>query len=399
MSLSNKEVTEELTRYNYKAGQKFTHKAKKMVIVIDWFQFSITSPLLVNEVDPKEIINFGDDVLLVKEKGSKANGVKDFKHCYQCLLNDEPFLLINTCPRASIIDANLSTIKVENHWLYRRGFVSCIQYVLEKLNATVRNVSRLDIAVDGGKFIKDFGSLLSGKYLKLGKATVSAQYDSKCKLTGGYVGSRSSDRFCRIYDKSLCMSREDANKPYIREYWKKNNISEPPNVERLELTLKRKAIRTIKDFDWSRVEEGKYLAGIMQSQLQKFYTLIPSTGSPNLSRRQKYQVCYWPYFDAVEVERLPKTNKPNIIWRVKNWVTHEMQRAFSGLDPVGKDLWDNAFNRCYKECRDYGILDWFEDRLTKWEEDKKIQAIMRKKIYDVRKQKFRSKSFTVQHPI
>ncbi len=398
-NISNSKRTEFLTPYNYKGGQKFTHKPKKLTISLDWFQFSILSPLLVNETEnPPKTISFGEDILLAKEGGAKENGIKDFKHCYQLLLNDEPFLQISTCPRSSIIDANLSTIKVENYWLYRTGFITCLLYALEKMNATIKNISRLDIAVDGGDFLKDFTDLLHGKYLKLGKAKMAVEYKSDCTMQGGYIGSRSSDKFCRIYNKTTELASGDKNKTYIKDFWIKNGL-DAEEVERLEITLKTKAIRTIKDFDWTRLEDSKYLAGIMKSQMQKLYVLIPVTGSPNKSRREKIQPCFYPYFDAIEVERLPTTKKPNILWRVKRWVTHEMLRTFSKLDGTGQDLWDNAFTRCYKECKDYGILDWYKERLEKWEQDKKIHESMRGRIREVRQQRFRkSSTVKVQYP-
>ena len=396
----NNKATEFLTPYNYKGGQKFTHKPKKLTICLDWFQFSVLSPLLINEAEnPPKTIRFGEDILLVKSGGAKENGIKDFKYCYDLLLNDEPFLQISTGPRASIIDANLSTIKVENYWLYRTGFITCLMYVLEEMNATIKNISRLDIAVDGGKFLNDFRDLLHGKYLKLGKAKMAVEYKSDCTMQGGYIGSRSSDKFCRIYNKTDELATGEKNKTYIKDFWIRNGL-DVEDVERLEITLKTKAIRTIKNFDWTKLEDTKYLAGIMKSQMQKLYVLIPVTGSPNKSRREKIQPCFYPYFDAIEVERLPTSKKPNVTWRVKRWVTHEMQRTFAKLDKAGQDLWDNAFTRCYQECEDYGILDWYKERLEKWEKDKKIHELMRKKIREVKQQRFRKRGIVkVQYPI
>ncbi len=391
-----------LTPYNYKGGQKYTHKPEKLTISLDYFQFSILSPLLVKDAEnPPETISFGEGVLLVKSGGTKENGIKDFKCCYELLLYSEIFLQISTSPRASIIDANLSTIKVENCWLYRTGYITCLEYVLEKMNATIKNISRLDIAVDGGDFLNDFTDLLHGKYLKLGKAKMSVEYKHDCTMQGGYIGSRSSDKFCRIYNKTEELANGEKNKTYIKDFWVKNGLDKE-EVERLEITLKTKAIRTIKNFDWTRLEDNKYLAGIMKSQMQKLYVLIPVTGESNKSRREKIQPCFYPYFDAIEVERLPTTKKPNITWRVKRWVTHEMQRtfAFAELNQAGQDLWDNAFARCYQECKDYGILDWYKERLEKWEKDKKVHELMRKKIKEVKERRFRKRSTVkVQYPI
>lgn len=376
---------EELTPCNYKGGQKFKKNQRPLAVCVDWFECSFISPLIVDGEKDMKIIRFGDEIILQKEGGAKENGIKHFKHCYQVLLNGEPFLQISTSPRASIMDANLSTIKVENFWLYRRGWITCLGYVLEELNATLKNITRLDICVDGGLFLNDFSKLLNRKYLKLGKAGISAIYNSDCSIQGGYIGSKASNKFCKVYDKTLELKKGNMIKPYIPEFWAKNGISSKDRVERLEITLKGKAIKSIKDFDWTRLEDSKYLAGCMKSQIQKLYTLIPATGSPNHSRRKKIQVCDWAYFDTVEIERLPKTNKPSVIWRAKNWVTHEMQRSFAGLDKIGNNLWDNAFNRCLEECKKYGMLDWFEKNLTKWQNDKEIHELMKKKIREVKR--------------
>lgn len=391
-----------LKPYKYNGRQLYIRQENKvnpLCISVDWFETTILGNFIDDIDNPKDVISFGDDVYLVRD--SKRNGgTRHFKFCYQLYLHGELFGLINTVPRASILDSNLSIIKIENYILYQSAWVIRFEYIIEKLGVSIHNISRLDIAVDGGNFLRDYEMLLSKHYKKVGRATMQTMHKHNGDIEGFYIGSRSSDKLIRGYDKTDKLKSD--SKTYISEMWEANgfDLSEgSPNIERLELTMRRDVIKQLVDFDYKMLENSKYLAGIMCTQLKGFYELVVNDGTKNVTRKKKIQVVDWSYFDAMEIEKLPKTNRPNVVWAVKRTVSFIMRESYAGLDELGTNLWDTAYNESYERCKKYGVVSWFESTLPKWKKEKEYHDLMRKKVKEVKHQRFNKRGVVkVQHP-
>lgn len=382
-----------LTPYKYNGGQLYVRRQnpeKKLLIGVDWFECTVNGSFLGNTSNPTDILSFSDgDIVLVKDE-HRPNGTKHFQYCYQVYLHGERFGIVNTVPRSSVLNDSLSIIKIDNHILYQRGWVARLEFVMKELGVVLHNVTRLDIAVDGGDFLNDYTGLISGGYTKVGRATMQTQHTHNGSVQGFYIGTRSSEKYIRGYNKSLEL-KKSCNKGYISDFWANNGLS-GDNIERLEITLKRKAMQRITDFDMGRLEDSEYLAGIMCSQMQKLYVLVPSGGDTNVTRKTKIQVVDWSYFNAVEVYRETKVNSPSVVWAVQRAVSFDMRESYSGLEDIGVNLWDQAYTRCSARCEKYGILDWFTDRLPKWEKEKDYHTIMRKRYDSVRQMRFNKKN-------
>jgi len=372
-----------------------------MVINIDWFEFSTLAVFLKDIENPIDIISFGSSIYLQKCGGGRINGNSHFRYCYEIYLHGELFAIINTCPRASILDSNLSTIKIQNHILYQKGWVARLEFILKALSIAFKGVTRIDIAVDtdNGKFIDDYCKLIAGKYLKLGNAKSTTYHRGDGSVEGFSIGSRSSSKSVRGYIKSEEL--KSSLKIYIWDTWKQNDLDIDNEIQRLEITLRGKGAKTVKDFDWTRLEDASYTAGVMKSQIQRLFVFVLPTGDKNKSRRPKIQPIDWEYFNAVEVVRLSRTNPKSVVWAVQRWATHEMKRNYAGLDELGNSLFDTAYVRVVEECQKYNLLDWLENRLPLWERDKKYLEMMKAKVRKVRNEKvyMRSRTFNVQHPI
>lgn len=382
-----------LTPYKYNGGQLYIRSQspdKKLLIGVDWFECTVNGSFLDNVNNPASVLSFSEgDVVLVKDE-LRPNGTKHFKHCYQVYLHGERFGILNTTPRSSVISDSLSIIKLDNHILYQRGWVARLEFIMNELGVVLHNVTRLDIAVDGGNFLNDYSNLIAGKYTKVGRATMQTQHTHNGSVQGFYIGTRSSEKYIRGYNKSVEL-KKSLNKTYISDFWANNGLT-GDNIERLEITLKRKAMQRIVDFDLGRLEDSEYLSGIMCSQIQKLYVLVPSGGDSNVTRKKKIQVVDWSYFNAEEVFRETKIKSPSVIWAVQQAVSFEMRESYSGLEDTGGDLWEQAYTKSYSRCEKYGILDWFTGKLDKWRKEKDYHAIMRKRYESVRQMRFNIKN-------
>ena len=382
-----------LTPYKYNGGQLYVRRQNpknKLLIGVDWFECTVNGSFLDNTSNPTDILSFSDgDIVLLKDE-LRPNGTKHFQYCYEVYLHGERFGLVNTVPRSSVLNDSLSIIKVDNHILYQRGWVARLEFIMNELGVVLHNVTRLDIAIDGGDFLKDYTNLISGKYTKVGRATMQTQHTHNGSVQGFYIGTRSSEKYIRGYNKTLEL-KKSCNKGYISDFWADNGLV-GDNIERLEITLKRKAMQRIVDFDMGKLEDSGYLAGIMCSQMQKLYVLVPSGGDSNVTRKTKIQVVDWSFFDAKEVLRRSKVKSPSVVWAVQRAVSFEMRESYSGLEDLGVNLWEQAYTRSYSRCEKYGILDWFTTRLPKWEKEKDYHAIMRKRYDSVRQVRFNMKN-------
>ena len=146
----------------------------------------------------------------------------------------------------------------------------------------------------------------------------------------------------------------------------------------------------IKDFDYSALESSNYLGGIMKNLFTGFYEFRERKNKDsNVSRLKRFNAVEWSYFEANEVERISKTNKPNVIWAVQQAITFTMRESYAGLESGGEDLWDTAYKRSFDWSVKYGVLDWFKSKLVKWKKEKKYHDKMREEVDYVRSKRVR----------
>ena len=376
-----------ITPYKYNGGQLYKQGVyiKEMVIIVDWFECS-TLGVFVDTKKPQSVIAVSDDVYLLRDE-NRPNGTKHFQSCYLIYLHGELFGHINTTPRASILDPNLSMFKVENYILYQRGWLARLDYILDTIGLKMYHVSRLDIAIDGKGFISDYEKLVARKYDKVGKAKMTTMHEANGDVEGFYIGSRSSAKFIRCYDKSKEL-KQNLGKGYISKWWDDNDFFVGDKVERIELSLKYKALKLVKDFDYNRLENGTYLSGVMRTIFNGIYRFREvNKNEKNKSRLKKIDAVEWSYFDANDIDRLPKTNKPSVVWAAQRAITFDMQESYAGLESGGSDLWDTAYKRSFDRAVKYGILDWFKSKLPKWEREKKYHDRMRAEVKNAKRQR------------
>lgn len=375
--------------HNYRPGPD----ARKYCINVDWFEATLEGAWLPMDGpgDPAKVAAFLNGDLVLERDPARWNGTKHYQYCYLAYLHGEPVATIITHPRNAIMGRTapcegtraLSQLRLENHILYREGWLKIYAAILEGLGVALNNVTRLDISVDGGPFLAQYRALISGQYKKVGRAKHSCHFTGKDEIEGFYIGSRSSERYVRGYSKTSEIRQAGGHKTYIPAAWAKANLEAwnggKGEVERLEVVLRAKALAQADAFDVTRLEDDAYLAGLMRANLEKFYQFVDAeelARTGNISRCERIEAVDWAALGAVRLERLPTTKKPNVIWAVQRRISFDMMEYWARMENDGDDLFSQSFSFNYELAKAYGILDWFERKLPYWRQQKQFHAAM-----------------------
>ena len=262
----------------------------------DWLQFTLCGDLKKKASDG-EYIELDNDFVL-KDLGY---GTKHFANQYEVWHEGVIFGNLRTEPRNDkVLQPDWQSFKMDNARLYEVGYVYRCNLFFETIGSKVRNVSRLDIAADGYGYMKLVQQWFAGMYYKKGKAKMKLYLDNNRKVEGFDIGSKQSDKAITGYLKSAEIQR--SNKHYIKDFWKKSGLPnwDGGNVERLEIRLRNNAIIKIEGFDWERLEEPAYLAGVMKKQMENFFEFTNPMYS-NISRAKTLDFINW---DKIKCERL-----------------------------------------------------------------------------------------------
>ena len=370
----------------------------KMTINLDWCEMSFLGEL--GKPDQDGLIRF-DDGSIILEKLDYAF-TKRYNEGYRIYVDGEDFGRIEASPKNPNINPNLVKIQVNNHILYQRGWVDRLQYLSGWIGLEFNNVTRIDVAIDGGDFLGGFDGLIRERYGKVGKAKVAAVRTGKMELEGFYIGSAKSEKRIRGYNKSREIKESGANKTYIPAFWKANGLDTTKDIERLEIVMKGKALRKVKGFDFRKLEDTRYLAGLAKCMVKGFYEFVDMGSDSNVSRGKRIQPVAWEYFDGVEVIREKKTNEPSVVWAVKQAVAFEMREAFSTRIKQNDRPYREAYDKCHERCKTYGILGWFDRKVKDWEKDAEYHRKIRVRRHEVLGSPlalFGQKAKPVKHPI
>jgi len=268
----------------------------RITINPDWLEFILAGQLKQGKLDGEYIEYYGGFVL--KDLGY---GTKHFSRHFEVYHDGVILGSLRTTPRNDkILDPLWQQFKIENSRLYETGYIDlCIRF-FNAIGSTVRNVSRLDIAADGFGFMRLMQRFEDGMIEKIGKADYTLYKNTHREIQGFDLGSKKSDKSICGYRKSKEI--EKSGKKYIEQFWEKSGLPnwDGGNVERLEIRLKNNALKRIEDFDWTRLEDPHYLAGVMKLSMFNFFDFRQTTYS-NQSRAKRIEFINW---ESVKAERL-----------------------------------------------------------------------------------------------
>lgn len=292
-------------------GPKVKIMAKiKHTVVLDWLEFMVTGELVHYDNPLDEYTYEEAGVTLVRKKRASEN----FKYAYEMFRLGRKFATVYCCPRSpEIIKPDFIQVKLENNVLYEFGPVAEAKWIFHCMKWEVRNVTRMDVALDGAHAIQIGNQWLIGDVKKKGKATVTTYFNSAGYLEGYDIGKRSSSKWMTCYVKSREI--EKSNKYYIKDFWEKAGL-DSEHVERVELKLRNEEIKKIVGFDWTRLDDFEYLASILRTGCKNYFEFIEKGNDTNVTRSKVVEWCDW---DAIGGERLEKlsTQETSELYRMK----------------------------------------------------------------------------------
>lgn len=333
----------------------------------DWLQFTLIGDLKTKTSDSKYIELANGFVL--KDLGY---GTQHFIYQYEVWHEGVIFGNLRTEPRNDkVLQANWQSFKVDNARLYEVGYLDRCKLFFKTIGSEVRNCSKLDIAADGYGYMRVVQRCLAKMITKKGKAKLRAYFDNNMDVEGFDIGSKKSDKCITGYKKARRI--EPDNKQYIRSFWKKSGLigAETGDIERLELKLSNNAIIKIEGFDWTRLEEPEYLAGIMKKQMENFFEFVKPVYS-NISRAITVEFINW---SKIKCERLEfaSAKQSTEYDRIKKAI----KTNFWCFLQTGKRYY---LQICHEQADNINCLVWFIEKNPYWK--KEFEKKGQKKLFE-----------------
>lgn len=332
----------------------------KHTLALDWLEFMVSGELVTFDT-PLETYSYELDkagkprTTLMRKK----IGNKHFKFSYEIWRDGRRFATLFCGSRApEIVAADLINVKIENPLLYEVGTIAACKELFAALNWKVRNITRLDIAMDGVDVIAMGDRFFRGEIDKKGKSRFAAYFTSKRVLEGYDVGKRSSDKWITCYVKSAEL--EQSNKTYIRDFWKRSGLTSD-RVERLELKLRNEAIKMIKDFNWERLDDFEYLASIIRTQAKKIFCFVEKSSDTNISRAKLINWCDWDAVGAKLLETLTARQSDEVYMSKRSCKLLYWYYLASGEQYYLNIARDLALN--------VNAVEWYIKKKEKWERE------------------------------
>jgi len=269
------------------------------VINLDWFECMLTGHI-GPELDFPTSYKIPD---LNARLHLRNYGTTHFQHVYDVILDGREFGTLLARPReGNKLQPDFLQFQAKNHVLYEIGFIEDLQSLLKATGWKWRNPIRIDIAIDGGRFMESMQQVISGKLDRVGQQTCNVHFSPKMKITGFDLGKRDSDKWATCYYKKAELAK--SYKHYIEDYWKRSELDDQENPQRLELKMRKKACLAIDQFTWWMLDQPSYLASCMRTQLVKMWQFTKPNENTNITRRKRFDFIQWDALNAHLLDKL-----------------------------------------------------------------------------------------------
>lgn len=243
-------------------------------------------------------------------------GTRVYEEMFTLKDNQQKFIEVRRNPlskksQGGILQDNLCHIRLANRTCYMQEPIQMLKDFLELHHYTNVKLSRLDICLDFNVF--DNGLLLpndfiqqylKGYFAKIHQTKFCAHGADKWNneeepirdINSMKWGSPSSNINTKLYDKSLELSKEGHDKPYIRQWWAKSNLQDDMlyHVWRIEFSISSQAKKLREKKEHFHVKLTLDTIDNRDKLLYLFYGL------------------YEHYFDFRFVEYITKDNKRTV---------------------------------------------------------------------------------------
>lgn len=329
------------------------------VICVDWFETTLTVKTGMIDQQKSEI-KLSDEVYLI----NTGNRSKLYNSVWTVIFEGENIGTLQTHPVHSYMNENNGQFKIENHLLYSFDWLDTYFGLLASARWTHKNVTRLDISIDGSSIKKALDLIVkhekSDTIGRKGKADFHAKKDPENKIKSFHVGSSSSEKYATIYKKSDEI--EKSEKQYIKDFWYKNRLNDIKDVYRFELRLKSKIT---KHYDINRLNDPTYLASIVRTEVKNWFEFYYKGKDKNKHRTyQKSKDMNWIEWENIQGELLPKQNavSTDTIYKAKRVIKDAFYFNHVHGKELPKKLLDDLLN-------EYCLHGWYHSKIEYWKND------------------------------
>lgn len=331
---------------------------------MDWLQLSLSGG--IRWQGNEDLYKICSQVILEDLK----HGSKHFKRMATVIFNGENIGSIQFEPRnAAIIESDTVIFKAENRTLYRKHYMNKIMDFIELSKLNFKHVTMLDIALDSvqiGKGVFDFmRKFQQGKIRYLGRAKYTTQGNSNGSINYFRLGERVSDKLVRCYYKKAEIIQ--SQKKYITEFWKNNKLDITKEIERVEISMKKKELYKYHEFktvdDLLYLENPKFLASLFKSGCKGFFEFV-STKEYAKQKQQADRCKKTSFFNLLglggELLDKIKSKVSCEIFRLKQFAkTSYLVAKATGSNLYAAASWEVAHN--------IDLLEWYEKSKKKWD--------------------------------
>lgn len=332
-------------------------------IAIDWLQLSLRGR--INWHGENSICKVTPDLILEDLK----RGSTHFVRSATVILCGEVIGKIDFNPRNSdMIGEDTVIFKAENRILYQTDYVKRIKEFAELTKLSFKHMTKLDIAIDSeqkGKGLFKFLDKLSKNQIKIvGQAEHQARRNSNNEMNYFRLGSSSSNKLVRCYYKK--QEIEQTQKRYITEFWEYNGLDTTKEIERVEISMKKKEISKYwnpTSFDeLLYLESTTFLSSLFQSGTKKFFEFV-RVKEYIKKKRQADRCKKISFFDFKGLGGM-------LLYKIKAKVTTEIYRlkmfaktSFIIAKATGSKLYAAA---SLEAAKNLDLMDWYEHSQSKW---------------------------------
>lgn len=303
----------------------------------------------------------------------QGKGTPMFKNSFAVYLWGEKFGMLHAHPRTATKGLKPRSVQlhVENALLYTDHWHDDLNTVLDACGLLVQNVTRVDIALDGLNHVIDFLNL----YQKQFAETKTVHHKGKARFTAGVldkhtmlyqhfkIGSGTSEKQITVYNKTKEL--DISNKTYIEKYWEANGLTHSPEcpIFRLEVRMRGKAIKEIKDFALHKLTDYSYLFDLFRTGCENYFEFTETKGHKNVSRQKPIDLIPFDALGAVLLEKVPR---PLTDGRYKAKMAVHLTVKDIVLDRVPDDERPTALGVMQQQIKLYDLQKWLQRRLPDW---------------------------------
>ncbi|HXD93468.1 MAG TPA: hypothetical protein VNX01_09655 [Bacteroidia bacterium] len=317
------------------------------MINIDWLEL---------EIKASDAESLCDNNCFSISTSYKPKDFIGFNKCNEIKYKNQSFAKLYSIPSSKLRykDRNIQLLRLANESLYRKGVIEKeIPEFLDTFLFEPVGLKEMHIAIDSPGLIRKHNTLFNNTSLKRKRALKMSNFldDSTKDITGVTLGSRSSDKFISLYNKSNEL--EKSHKEYIREYWVNNGLTECSEpIDRIELRLKRPELKGL-ELNIKSLNDPNYLLTLFKQKTESYLAFINDT------TKEKFEVIDWEQFKLIEIKKETKVKYKASTQGIKITIKNLFLKHINCNSSIALEL-------AKEYAKEYCLIGWYHSRQQRW---------------------------------